>query len=152
MVATIVSRRTFIAAAGALAAGTTFFALRQEQLLGLDASFEELLTTLQRSQFSKHLGDSFWLSLTEGTEQITLRLTAVRDLEQTIRFATEEQTRAYLEASFSLLLRGPASQLLRQGTYLIRHHRIGTFSLFIVPAGVDEQGQYYEAIFNRLPV
>jgi hypothetical protein len=149
--AAVISRRTFIAAAGVLAAGTTFFALRQEPLLGLDASFEELVATLQRSQFARYIGDAFRLSLAEGAEQVTLHLTSVSDLEQTIKFATEEQTRAYHEASFSILLRGPAGLLLRQGTYLLTHHRIGLFSLFIVPAGADEQGQYYQAIFNRLP-
>lgn len=148
----VVSRRTFFAAAGVLAAGTTIFALRQEQLLDQDASFEKLVTTLQRSVFEKYLGDTFQISLSDGPEQINLRLAAVRDLQQTITFATEEQTRAYREASFSILLRGPAGRLLQQGTYLLTHHRIGPFSLFIVPAGADEQGQNVEAIFNRLPV
>lgn len=147
----LVSRRTFFAGAGVLALGSTFFALRETQLLAPNASLAELLQTLQRSTFMRHLNDSFRLSVADGTQQMTLRLTAVRDLTNIITFATEEQTRTYLEASFSLLFRGPLGQLLQQDSYTINHHRIGTFSLFVVPSAADEQGQYYEAVFNRLP-
>jgi hypothetical protein len=146
-----VSRRTFVAGMGVLAAGSTFLALHQAQLLGLDASLDELLATLQRSTFARHLDDGFRLSLDGAMEKVTLRLAGVRDLANAITFATEEQNRAYHEISFSLLFQGPAAQVLEQGSYLLRHRRIGDFMIFLVPAGADEQGQYYEAIFNRLP-
>jgi hypothetical protein len=32
----------------------------------------------------------------------------------------------------------------------MQHVQLGTFDLFLVPVGQDQQGVYYEAIFNRL--
>ena len=146
-----ISRRTFLAAAGVIVAGSTLFAVRQVQLLGPDASLEELLATLQRSTFSRFVGDTF--ELKQGTEeQAALRLATVRDLSMTITFPSEEQMRAYHEASFSILFRGPVDRALRQGTYTVEHHRMGAFPLFIVPMQAGQDGAYYEATFNRLQV
>jgi hypothetical protein len=51
---------------------------------------------------------------------------------------------------FSITFRGPGEELLPQGLYPFEHDAIGPFDLFIVPIGQDEQGIYYEAVFNRL--
>jgi len=51
---------------------------------------------------------------------------------------------------FSLLFRG-GSRALRQDTYTIEHPSLGTFELFLVPTGADENGaQGYLATINRL--
>jgi hypothetical protein len=52
---------------------------------------------------------------------------------------------------FAIVFRGPNETLLGQGTRRFEHDEIGKFDLFLVPISRDEQGTYYEAVFNRLP-
>jgi hypothetical protein len=49
---------------------------------------------------------------------------------------------------FVLKFRG--SQPLRQNTYRIEHEILGRFDLFLVPAGKNKKGVYYQAVINRL--
>ena len=49
---------------------------------------------------------------------------------------------------FSLMLRGPRTPLLPQATYALRHPRLGTIELFLVPVGQDAEATRYEALFN----
>ena len=51
---------------------------------------------------------------------------------------------------FSVIFHGPAERPLEQGTYPMEHAALGRFALFVVPVGRDEQGYYYQAVFNRL--
>src|SRR5713226_6985949 len=52
---------------------------------------------------------------------------------------------------FSLLFRG-GSVALPQHSYKIEHPSLGTFQLFLVPGGPDDNGaQSFVAIINRLP-
>lgn len=51
---------------------------------------------------------------------------------------------------FSLLFRG-GSRELKQDTYVLVHPSLGTFQLFVVPAGADQNGAHaYLATLNRL--
>lgn len=54
------------------------------------------------------------------------------------------------QEAFSITFRGPGEPLLEQRIYPFKHEHIGRFELFIVPIGKDEDGIYYEAVFNRL--
>jgi hypothetical protein len=56
---------------------------------------------------------------------------------------------AAIQERFSLVFRGPDSQVLQQGIYQLQHDRLGAFELFLVPVGQDNHGVYYEAVFNR---
>lgn len=49
---------------------------------------------------------------------------------------------------FVLKFRGTES--LRQNTYRIEHNVLGRFELFLVPAGKNKKGVYYQAVINRL--
>ena len=52
---------------------------------------------------------------------------------------------------FSLLFRGGGDPALPQNTYTVDHPSLGTFQLFLVPAGTDDNGaQGYLATINRL--
>ena len=51
---------------------------------------------------------------------------------------------------FSIVFRGPREGALQQGMYQLQHERLGAFELFLVPVGQDQDGVYYEAVFNRL--
>jgi len=50
---------------------------------------------------------------------------------------------------FSIVFRGPNEMQLGQGMRRFEHDGMGDFDLFIVPIRQDEQGLYYEAVFNR---
>jgi hypothetical protein len=50
---------------------------------------------------------------------------------------------------FSVLFQGPASPVLPQRIWKLEHPRLGTFSLFLTPLGVNESGATYEAVFHR---
>jgi hypothetical protein len=39
---------------------------------------------------------------------------------------------------------------LSQGVHNFKHDQMGQFELFIVPIKQDEQGFYYQAVFNNL--
>jgi hypothetical protein len=49
---------------------------------------------------------------------------------------------------FSLLLRGPRDPSLPQATYTLRHPRLGTIQLFLVPLERGAQDTRYEVLFN----
>lgn len=49
---------------------------------------------------------------------------------------------------FVLRFRGTES--LPQNTYRIEHEVLGRFQLFLVPAGKNKKGVYYQAVINRL--
>ena len=50
---------------------------------------------------------------------------------------------------FSILFRGPEETPLPQAMYEFQHEKMGKFDLFIVPINRDQDGTYYEAVFNR---
>ncbi|MGH8568636.1 MAG: DUF6916 family protein [Gammaproteobacteria bacterium] len=49
---------------------------------------------------------------------------------------------------YSLVFRGPASPILPQWIYRLRHERMGDLELFLVPIGPHGEGVRYEAIFT----
>jgi hypothetical protein len=49
---------------------------------------------------------------------------------------------------FSLILRGARERPLVQGTYALRHPRLGRIDVFLVPIAPDAGGARYEATFN----
>ena len=49
---------------------------------------------------------------------------------------------------FSIVFRGPRTPLLPQRIYPMEHDAIGTFDLFLVPIGPDQEGMRYEAVFT----
>lgn len=49
---------------------------------------------------------------------------------------------------FSLVLRGPPTPVLPQATYAVRHPRLGSIELFLVPLSQDAQATRYEVLFN----
>jgi hypothetical protein len=52
---------------------------------------------------------------------------------------------------FSLLFAAPATTTLPEGTYPVDHPGLETFSLFVIPAGADRNGQaLWRADFNLL--
>jgi hypothetical protein len=54
------------------------------------------------------------------------------------------------QEEFAIVFRGPSNMFLGQGVHLFTHEQMGQFEIFIVPIRQDQQGFYYEAVFNRI--
>ena len=73
-----------------------------------------------------------------------------KDIEVTL-MQVSDMTAAPGGECFSLLFRGGGGPALRQNTYTVEHPALGTFKLFLVPVGTDDNGaQGYLATINRL--
>lgn len=144
-----ISRRDALKSIGVIVAASALVAIAEDRLLSPSSSQVDLLSTLNRSTFARYTGDSFQLR-TGASERMMLQLTQVSDLPAAAYLAASAQTEAYKEACFSIVFRSTAALLLSQGTYQIAHSRIGKFALFLVPRAAKADGQYYEAVFNRL--
>jgi hypothetical protein len=93
---------------------------------------------LTAATFSETLNTTFRLNLPE-TAVLELELIKVEDLGSTAK-----------QERFSVLFRGPLDRGVRQGSYSFENEKLGTFDLFIVPIGMQEDGVIYEAAFNRI--
>jgi hypothetical protein len=78
----------------------------------------------------------------ENGDQLDAELIETKEFPLTSRLHKRKAARP----PFSALFRGTAGTPLPQGTYLTKHARLGSFSLFIVPVLPDPG--YYEAIFS----
>ena len=53
-----------------------------------------------------------------------------------------------VRAPFSLLFRNTNALLFPQQTYAMRHDRLGTVAIFMVPIAREREGFLYQAVFN----
>jgi hypothetical protein len=135
------SRREFLKRGTlmALAAGVPLSLTEKAFGMGTQTSTTAGLTL---TSFKSQLGTSFFVSNETATVKTTL--VSVKS------FASRKQTAAGKEG-FSLLFRGSKQTTLKQGTYVIEHEELGTFSFLIVPVGMmDTRAPYYEVVVNRL--
>ena len=95
----------------------------------------ELLT---QKEFAKYLGTKFQVQVAPE-QTIDIELIEVSDLKQSAR---QEQ--------FGILFRGPNEYFLGQGIRRLGHEEVGPADIFLVPIKQDENGFYYEAIFNHV--
>ena len=92
----------------------------------------------QHEDFVTQLDTKFRIKVDE-TNAVDLVLTEVGELKTSDR---QEQ--------FSIVFRGPLELFLGQGLRELKHDEMGDFALFLVPIKQDENGFYYESVFNRL--
>jgi hypothetical protein len=97
-----------------------------------------MLAFLTHEVFTRHLNTTFAIP-TEDATQVDLTLVEVSEFKVLPR---QEQ--------FAIVFRGPLDKFLGQGMRPLRHHVMGDFELFLVPIKQDEEGFYYEAVFNRI--
>ena len=95
-------------------------------------------TSLTHEVFAAHLNTKFTIHIDE-TNRVELTLFEVSELKLSSR---QEQ--------FAIVFRGPLDIFLGQGMRPFEHDQMGQFSLFLVPIKKDDEGFYYEAVFNRL--
>jgi hypothetical protein len=93
---------------------------------------------LQHENFAPRLDTKFRVKIDE-TNAVDLVLTEVSELKTSPR---QEQ--------FAIVFRGPLEMFLGQGLRQFEHDEMGQFNLFLVPINKDDNGFYYEAVFNRL--
>jgi hypothetical protein len=97
-----------------------------------------MAAALDHPTFSKNLNTNFRIS-NGDSELIEAQLSEVGEL-----LLSSQQER------FSITFRGPREPLLNQGTYSFVHNEMGEFMLFICPMRQDDDGTFYEAVFNRI--
>ena len=93
---------------------------------------------LEHARFLENLNSKFRLQV-QGSDEVELELTEVSQLEATRR-----------QEMFSIVFRSSSSTVMSQRTYRLEHDKMGEFDLFLVPIRRDDQGVYYEAVFNRI--
>ncbi len=93
---------------------------------------------LTHEAFAKHLKTKFQVRLEAGK---SVELSLIEVSEHKVYERQEE---------FWILFLGPNEFFLGQGTRRMEHDEMGQFDLFLVPIKQDDQGYYYEAVFNRI--
>lgn len=96
-----------------------------------------MLDTLSRQTFVPQLNSAFGVDLPRAVP-LTVELIEVNQARSAPGYE-----------AFSMVFRGPSDAFLPQATYRFHHEALGTFDLFIVPVNQDQQGLYYEAVFNH---
>ena len=97
-----------------------------------------MTAVLEHAEFAKHLHSKFRICLSEA------------DTVDAEMVEISEHLLSPRQERFSIVFRTSNDFLLEQGQRPIEHDQMGKFSLFLVPIGRDEEGTYYEAVFNRL--
>jgi hypothetical protein len=97
-----------------------------------------MAASLQHADFAAQLNTKFRVQVDE-TNAVDLVLAEVSELKTSDR---QEQ--------FAIVFRGPLESFLGQGMRPFAHDEMGDFPLFLVPVKQDDDGFYYESVFNRL--
>jgi hypothetical protein len=97
---------------------------------------------LNQETFSRYLNTKFTFHH-KNVEAVRVKLVEVYDLTSKTVMPTAKQC-------FGVVFSGPRNAPLRQETYTVEHESLGKFDMLVVPITSRKEGQYYEAIFNRL--
>lgn len=140
------SRRQFAALAGStIAAGAGIFSLGVGAVHAA-AVGDAAAPLLDIAAFTRCVGQQFRVAGPHGP--VIVKLASVTASHASLPRGTAARNNA---SAFSLQFQAPPVGLLPQRTFTFQHAHLGTFSIFIVPMGVNKGLAYYEAIFNRLP-
>jgi hypothetical protein len=97
-----------------------------------------MTASLTHENFAPQLNTKFRVKVDE-TNAVDLVLSEISELQTSSR---QEQ--------FAIVFRGPLEMFLGQGMREFEHDEMGHFPLFLVPIKQDDNGFYYESVFNRL--
>ena len=103
------------------------------------------LYKITRAMFTENLKTKFTFQL-EDEKLTEMTLIAVNDLNP----PSFKSDGTNIRETFSLVFREPSGLSLRQNTYTVKHDKLGTFRLFIVPGETTTTGKQYSAVINRL--
>ena len=107
-----------------------------------------MLDKLTKESFEKHLNETFQL-IYQPSQVIEMALIEVEG--KGVRPAPKHRwgIPKMRREPFSLVFRGPHAPFLRQKMYPLANEKIGELgNIFLVPITRDEDGFYYEAVFN----
>jgi len=139
-----VSRRRFLEMGSLLAASSVAIPLEAaSQKAAVDLNIEEQAQVVSLNYWTlasmkQYVGTKFVVQDTPKTT-LTLTLTSVTALTQS------SKTRAL--SGFTMQFRNSSTRRIKQDTYTMVHHNLGTFKLFIVPAA---NGASYTAVINHI--
>ena len=97
-----------------------------------------MTANLTHEEFSRHLNTRF-----------VIRVNETQAIEAELNYVSEHLISPRQER-FSIVFRTSSEVLIRQGLHRFEHDKMEAFDLFIVPIERDEEGTYYEAVFNRI--
>ncbi|HJQ70559.1 MAG TPA: hypothetical protein VKA70_16395 [Blastocatellia bacterium] len=147
-----ITRRKFLQAGAAisLAAAVPFKAGAQQPrgaVIGSDAEQADI-SFPTKAQFSEYVNTSFWITLGPANA-LEVELVAVNGFKKSSKVKEPGQAK---RERFSLIFRGPKDTPLKQDSYTMKHHNLGTLLIFLVPMGLDKKGAgiRYEAVVSRL--
>jgi hypothetical protein len=145
-----ISRRKFlhtgtlaVVAAGIPMRAFAAAASKPSQSASLTTAGHDQASPLNKESFARHLNTTFELRHRDHSP-ITVKLIELKDWHNKggrIGAKTE---------CFSAIFVSSNVARLPQSTYAVHHPQMGKFDLLLVPNGQNKQGEYYEAIFNRL--
>lgn len=96
-----------------------------------------MTSRLEYDAFAANINTTFGIQL-ENADAVEAELTQISD-----HLLSPRQER------FAIVFRVSNDTLLGQGMRRLQHEKMGEFELFLVPISKDENGTYYEAVFNR---
>jgi hypothetical protein len=101
-----------------------------------------MLDKLTSGDFAPYLNQEFRIYYDENAF-VSAILTSVKD-------SPTPPIKPGRRQGFSIIFRsGPeATVVLHQHIFKIEHPEMGSLEIFIVPVGIDEDGRYYQAVFN----
>jgi hypothetical protein len=98
----------------------------------------DFATDFSLEAFVAQLNSKFTMKWQAGTLQTELELVEATELDSSARI---EQ--------FSLIFKANQEAPPYQSIYSLEHQSLGTAEVFLVPIKRDQEGLYYQAIFNR---
>ena len=107
-----------------------------------------MLDSLEGASFAPHKGTEFRIYIDASTV-VLVELVEVSIRGKRPPRASWDTNPAPKREPFSLIFRGPLEQPFLQQMYRVEHAAMGIVEgLFLVPVGINQDGRFYEAIFN----
>lgn len=108
------------------------------------------LGTLQLCDFEPHLNAVFEMDSPQG--KVPLRLAEAtahpHALPATVKTDKDQEHKIRDGGGFTLQFVAPESSRLKQGIYPIKHPKLGTMEIFLVPTGPVHDGHGFHAVFG----
>jgi hypothetical protein len=108
------------------------------------------IAKLKVDDFSAHLNSGFEIQMPGGKVlPVTLAGAASTEAEipSDLKGTEGQALKARQGGGFTLQFVSPEESRLKQGTYPVKHPKLGTLEIFLVPSGLGPQGHGYSAVF-----
>jgi hypothetical protein len=107
-----------------------------------------MLDTLTEASFTPHIGTEFRIAIDPARSIVAVLVDVTVRHGRRAPAPWDSNPRPEREP-FSIVFRGPLDPPLLQRMYHVEHEAIGVIKdLFLVPVGINQDGRFYEAVFN----